>query len=314
MLDIKRVGKLMLAGLMTLTITGCSNGSAASDSMMDSIKESKTLKIGISQDILGFGVENTATGEFEGIEADLSELIADDLAKKLDIDDVEVKYTKVNSKTRTTMLDEGSVDAVICAFTITPERAESWNFSSYYFNDAVSVLVKDGVFAKGVESFPDVAKQRGSTIKIGVGLGSTSAQALREYIEEKFGYTKEEQKEFLDIQDFNSADEIMIALNSGAVDGYSVDYSVLHSYQEQNEGLVILSDTNGDSFSPQPLGIATRYKTNEDLEFTKFMQDEMRKFWEDGTINKILEDNGFKAQEAPIDLDKEYGPYHHGEE
>ena len=310
MFDYKKVAKFAVAGLMALTITGCGSSSASSKSVMDSIKDSKTLSIGISQDVLGFATENTSTHKFEGLEVDISELLASDLSDKLGVD-VKTKYTKVNGKTRTTMLDEGSIDAVICAFTITEERAQSWNFSSAYFNDAVSVLVKDGVFKEGVASFEDVAKERGSTIKIGVGLGTTSGDALQDYIEEKFGVAKADQSKFVEIKQFNSGDEAVIALNTGAVDGYCCDYSVVHNYMVKNDGLVILSDTNNDSFSPQPLGIATRYKTNEDLEWTKYIQDEIRKFWNEGKISEILEKNGFKAQETPTDLDEEYGPYHH---
>lgn len=307
---IKGVSKLLLAGIMALTITGCGSSSSKDEKVLDKIKESKTLKIGVSQDILGFCTENTKTHEYEGLEVDLSELIAKDLSEKLN-EDIEVKYTKVNGKTRTAMLDEGSIDAVICAFTITKERAQSWNLSSAYFNDAVSILVKDKIFAEGVASFEEVAKKRDNTIKIGVGLGTTSGDALQAYIEEKFGIAKDEQSKFVEIKQFNSGDEVVIALNSGAVDGYCCDYSVIHNYMEKNPGLAILADTNNDSFSPQPLGIATRYKTNEDLEWTKYIQDEIRKFWNAGKIAEILEKNGFKAQETPTDLDEEYGPYHH---
>ncbi len=39
------------------------------------------------------------------------------------------------------MLDNGSVDAVIATFTITPERKRIYNFSEPYYQDAIGLLV-----------------------------------------------------------------------------------------------------------------------------------------------------------------------------
>lgn len=313
MLEKKKILKLAVASLTVLSLVGCSSGGGSSaDSVLDKIAEDKEFTVGISSDHILFALEDTATKEIKGYEVDIANRIAKDIEELKGVSGIKVKLTKVNSKTRTTLLDEGSIDAIIAAMTITEERAKSWNFSSSYFNDSVSILAKTGEFPEGVKGFKDYASKEDRKINIGVALGTTSKDALREYMKDKIGMSDSEIDDTVDFKEFNTGDEIIIALNSGTVDGYCIDYTGLMRYQQESNGaLEILGETAGDLFAPQPLGIATRYKNNEDTEWTKFIQSEIKTMWEDGTIQELLEKYNCPAQEAPTDLGEEYGPYHH---
>lgn len=310
MIKLNKFIKLVAAMTMALSLVGCggSQSSSSSQSVLDAIAESGELKVGISQDKLGFALENTETKQLEGLEVMISEEIAKDIAELKNVDEVKVTYTKTNAKTRTSMLDEGSIDMAVSSITITQERAKSWNFSSYYFNDEVSVMAKKDVYKEGVKSFKDAG-----SVDIGVILGTTSKDALIDYMTNELGMT--DYADYVNFKEFNTNDEVLIALDSGAIDGYCIDYTQLFAYK--TDAYEILGEEFGDFFCPQPLGIATRYKTavdGEDEEFTKFIQDEIRDFWESGKMDKWFEECGYQKQDAPTDLDLEFGPYHHGEE
>ena len=81
-----------------------------------------TFRVGVKQDVYGFGYYDEATGEFSGMEIELGEKLAEALGYD------EVEYTAVTAATRGQMLDNDELDCVIATFTIKPERKESWDF------------------------------------------------------------------------------------------------------------------------------------------------------------------------------------------
>ena len=60
---------------------------------------------------------------------------------------------------------------VIATFTITPDRKNTWNFSTPYYTDAVSLLVKKN---SGIKTYSDLTDKL-----IGVAEGATSKDALK---------------------------------------------------------------------------------------------------------------------------------------
>ena len=84
----------------------------------------ETFRVGVKQDVYGFGYLDETTGEYEGMEIDLGAMIAEALG----YDDVE--YTTVTAATRGQMLDNDELDCVIATFTIKEERKLSWDFST----------------------------------------------------------------------------------------------------------------------------------------------------------------------------------------
>ena len=121
------------------------------------------LRVGVKNAVVGFGFQDTLTGEYSGLEISLAEKIAESLG-------VDVEFTAVTAATRTELLDSGDIDCVLATFTITDERKQSWDFSTPYFTDYVTVLVED---KSGISSLADLVDK-----KVGVSSGSTSAKAL----------------------------------------------------------------------------------------------------------------------------------------
>ena len=66
---------------------------------------------------------------------------------------VDVEFTTVTAATRGELLDSGDIDCVLATFTITEERRKSWDFSTPYYTDYVSVLAED---SSGIKELADL--------------------------------------------------------------------------------------------------------------------------------------------------------------
>lgn len=207
---------------------------------LKTIKDKGVLNVGVKSDVPNFSLQNTATGEYEGFEDDLAYEIAGDIfgcsaddarSKKL------VKFQGVTAKTRGPLLENGELDLVIATFTITPERKETYNFSTPYYTDAVGLLVnKDS----GIKSITDLNGKI-----IGVAQSSTTKDGFTAYVKDK-GLDVTPQ-----FQEFDGYPALAQALATRQIDCFSVDRAILSGYvNDSNEILP-------DRFSEQEYGVAS---------------------------------------------------------
>ena len=298
---------LLLAGIMTLaTISGCGGStpetlsstpaestvteSSVSDTEGSTAAETKetdpdvqaiidrgVLRVGVKNAVPGFGLQDTLTGEYTGLEIDLARKIADYLG-------VDIEFTAVTAATRTELLDSGDIDCVLATFTITDERKESWDFTTPYYTDAVTVLVED---ASGIKSLSDLKDKT-----VGVSSGSTSAKALvkamieagvldsAEFDEETFdAATWTNGVSFRQYEDYPA---ISTALSAGEVDAFCVDKSILAIYKTDGRSYI------DDRFSPQDYGIATKKGSG----FSAVCEDLVTTWLADGTIDALISEYG----------------------
>lgn len=227
---------------------------------VQAIADSGKLRVGVKADVPNFGLQDAATGEFEGMEIDLAYA----LAERMGLSEDDVTFEAVTAKTRGPLLDNGQIDVVIATFTIKPERLEQWNFTNPYYQDEVGLLVKKDA---GIESLADLD---GKTV--GVAQGATSKDAVLAEAT-KLGIT-------VNFLEFATYPEINAALESGRVDAFSVDKSILSGYVTEDS--VILED----GFSPQDYGIASKLGTDELRDFINDMLAEME---ENGEMDALLE-------------------------
>lgn len=216
-----------------------STGDVSAD--VQKIIDAGVLKVGSKVDVPKFGLQNTATGEMEGLEVDLAYEIAGKIfgctaeeakEKKL------VAFQGVTAKTRGPLIDNGEVDMVIATYTITPERKETWNFSSPYYTDAVGLMVlKDS----GINSIEDLDGK-----VIAVSQGSTTKDGFKKYVEEK-GYNVNPE-----FEEFDGYPSMAAALAAKNVDVFSVDRAILAGYNDDTT--IILEDR----FAEQEYGVATK--------------------------------------------------------
>ena len=231
-----------------------------------------TFRVGVKQDVYGFGYLDETTGVYEGMEIDLGAMIAEALG----YDDVE--YTTVTAATRGQMLDNDELDCVIATFTIKPERKESWDFSTPYYTDAVTVLVEN---ASGIA---DLAGLAGKTV--GVSTGSTSAKALATAMADAgviaaFDADKFEIATFdggVKFKEFDDYPAISLALDAGDVDAFCVDKSILANYKTDDRSFI------ADSFAPQDYGVATK----KGAELSAKVEELITGWLADGTIAELI--------------------------
>lgn len=223
------------------------------------IADTGKLRVGVKADVPNFGLQDAATMEFSGMEIDLAKKLAERMG--LSADDVE--FEAVTAKTRGPLLDNGQLDVVIATFTIKPERLEQWNFSNPYYQDQVGLLVKKSA---GIEKLADLDGK-----VIGVAQGATSKDAVQVEAD-KLGIK-------VSFLEFATYPEINAALESGRVDAFSVDKSILTGYLTDDS--VILDE----GFSPQDYGVASK-KGTDDL--TTFINDMLAEMVENGEMDELL--------------------------
>ena len=235
------------------------------------------LRVGVKNAVLGFGFQDELTGEYSGMEISLAQKIAEYLG-------VDVEFTAVTAATRTELLDSGDIDCVLATFTITEERKKSWDFTTPYYTDYVTVLVED---ASGIKTLADLKDK-----KVGVSSGSTSAKALVKAMIEAgvlsgdgFDADSFDPATWTDGVSFAQYDDyptISTALSAGEVDAFCVDKSILAVYHTDGRSYI------DDKFSPQEYGIAT----TKDSGMSELCETLITGWLADGTIDALIAENG----------------------
>lgn len=235
------------------------------------------LRVGVKNAVVGFGFQDTLTGEYSGLEISLAQKIAEYLG-------VDVEYTPVTAATRTELLDAGDIDCVLATFTITDERKQSWDFTTPYFTDYVTVLVEN---ASGISTLADLVDK-----KVGVSSGSTSAKSLVKALvdaglisadsfnEETFDpaiWT-----EGVTFQQYDDYPAISTALSAGEVDAFCVDKSILSIYCTDTRSYI------DSKFSPQDYGVATTKGSG----LSPIVEELITGWLADGTIDNLIAENG----------------------
>ncbi len=235
------------------------------------------LKVGVKNAVQGFSFQDTLTGEYKGLEDSLAEMIAEYLG-------VDIEFTTVTAATRGELLDSGDIDAVLATFTITDERKKTWDFSTPYYTDYVSVLVEDSTGIKELADLKDKV--------VGVSSGSTSARALTKAMIDAGvidgagfdadSFNADTWKDGISFRQYDDYPAISTALSAGEIDGFCVDKSILAIYKTDGRSYI------DAEFAPQEYGIATK----KGSDFSTVCDDLVQGWLADGTIDQLIKDNG----------------------
>ena len=244
---------------------------------MQAIVDRGVLRVGVKNAVVGFGYQDTLTGEYSGMEIDIARKLAETLG-------VDVEFTTVTAATRTELLDSGDIDCVLATFTITEERRQNWDFSTPYYTDYVTVLVED---ASGIATLADLMGK-----KIGVSSGSTSARSVVEAmiaagLLDGTGYDKSTfdpatWTEGVSFQQYDDYPTISTALSAGEIDAFSVDKSILAIYKTAGRSFI------DAQFAPQEYGVATVKGSG----FSAWVEKLITAWLADGTIAGLMRANG----------------------
>lgn len=246
---------------------------------VQAIVDRGVLRVGVKNAVLGFGYQDELTGEYEGMEIELAKKIADYLG-------VDVEFTAVTAATRTELLDSGDIDCVLATFTITDERKKSWDFTTPYYTDYVTVLVQN---SSGITGLADLVDK-----KVGVSSGSTSAKSLtKAMVEGGFIDGSAFDADTFDaatwttgvsFQQYDDYPTISTALSAGEVDAFCVDKSILAVYNTDDRSYI------EDKFAPQDYGIAT----TKDSGMSTLCEELVTGWLADGTIEALIAEFGIE--------------------
>lgn len=242
---------------------------------IQAIVDRGVLNVGVKNAVIGFGFQDTITGEYSGMEIDLATKIAESLG-------VDVEFTAVTAATRGELLDSGDLDCVLATFTITDERRNSWDFSTPYYTDHVTVLVEN---SSNIKSLKDLEGK-----VVGVSSGSTSARSLVSAMIDAGvikgeGFSKDTfdaatWKEGVSFQQYDDYPTISTALSANEVQAFCVDKSILAVYNTDSRSYI------EEEFAPQEYGVATK----KDSAFSAYVDELVSGWIADGTVDALIKE------------------------
>ena len=155
----------------------------------------------------------TDAGEFEGIDIETAQAIADKLGLELQIDDMDFDAALLS-------VQQGKADIVMAGVTVTDERKAVMDFSDSYATGIQSIIVPEG---SDIASPDDLAGK-----KIGTQRGTTGYI----YCSDDFGDDS--------VVAYDDGLTAVQALNNGQVDAVVIDNAPAKEFVAANPGLKVL--------------------------------------------------------------------------
>ena len=252
----RRVCWLLLFALASGLGAGC----GAPVSTYDRVLARGELVVGVKDDSPPFGVRDAKDGSYWGFDVDLAAKIAEKLG-------VPVRYVPVRSATRIGLLNDGTVDLLAAAMTITRERERLVDFSLPYFATEQAFLVPQ---AAAIAGYADLARKKVAAVS-----GTTSLDNLKEV---------QPDAELVAFDDYPRA---LAALKAGQVDALTTDFVLLSGINTEEQ-----SRSGKDEFKivgrfgSEPYGLALR---ENDSKFRDAVNTILQELWDRGTLQGLIE-------------------------
>lgn len=270
----KKILAVTLIAAMAIGMSACggkkqdaqtsSTSGASASSDVEYIKKKGTLVVGIT-DFAPMDYKNDK-GEWIGFDADLAKKVGEDLG-------VKVEFTEIDWDNKILELENKSVDVVWNGMTLTDEVKNSMNCTKPYLNNAQVVVVKK---AKA-DQYKDVDSMK--NLSFAVEAGSAGEAAAKEAGFE-YNSMQAQSDAVLEVESGTSDAAIIDLLMAGAMLGEGTSYSDL---------------THTLELTKEEYGIGCRKMSD----LTDFINEELAKFYQDGTTKQIAEQYG--VQDAVIE-------------
>ena len=197
----------------------------------------------------------TDAGEFEGIDIEAAQAIADKLGLELQIDDMEFDAALLS-------VQQGKADITMAGITVTDERKAVMAFSDSYATGIQSIIVPEG---SDIASPDDLAGK-----KIGTQRGTTGYI----YCTDDFGEDA--------VVAYDSGLTAVQALNNGQVDAVVIDNAPAKEYVAANPGLKVLET----SYAEEDYAIGMNKDNTALVEAVNAALEELKA---DGTLQAIVD-------------------------
>jgi ABC-type amino acid transport substrate-binding protein len=214
------------------------------------IKESGKFRRGGTDTANLYSLKDPATGKIIGFDAGISLLLA-----RYILGEEKEEFSQVTVDTRESLIENGSVDAVVATYSITPEREKKVDFGGPYLESPSAILVKKGT--KGISSVKDLAGKKVATQSSSTGVSTLEKEAPE-----------------ADVQTFDDNPKCLAALQQGRVDAYVIDQSILQAAAAANPSELELVGEPFGSADPYGIGVAKDSKAKEFVdEFLRTIED-----------------------------------------
>ena len=197
----------------------------------------------------------TDAGEFEGIDIETAQAIADKLGLELQIDDMDFDAALLS-------VQQGKADIVMAGVTVTDERKAVMDFSDSYATGIQSIIVPEG---SDIASPDDLTGK-----KIGTQRGTTGYI----YCTDDFGEDA--------VVAYDSGLTAVQALNNGQVDAVVIDNAPAKEYVAANPGLKVLET----SYAEEDYAIGMNKDNTALVEAVNAALEELKA---DGTLQSIVD-------------------------
>ena len=269
---IKNVIVTGLISIMAVGLAGCRNSVTKKEDtgVLDSIKESGKLVVGLSADYAPYEFHIIENGQDKivGFDVSLAKEIADEL-------DVELEIKEMDFDALITALPAGKVDMVISGMNPTEKRKKAVDFSDIYYTANHGILVR----AEDADKYTNFSDLDG--LKVGAQLGSTQAELASTLIKDA------------NLQLLSNVNNLILELKSGKVDAVVMEVGVAQMAVKNNPELAVGKPVYEETDSGNAIAIA---KGNEDL--VKIVNGVISRITEDGTMNKYIEEATILSSEA----------------
>ena len=246
---------------------------------MAAIQSKGKIVVGTKFDQPGFGLKNPTSGEVEGFDVEIAELMAMGIfgGDEEDVSD-KIEFVEAVSKNREPYIQDGRVDIVVATYTINDTRKEVVDFAGPYFVAEQDIMVKkDDTTIKGVE---DLNGKKVCTVK-----GSTSEKNLRAKAPRA------------SVTLFDAYSQCAEALTDGRVVAVTTDNTILAGLVSASQDAFKLVK---NPFSDEPYGIGL--KKGDDA-FRDFLNDRLEEIFDNGEWAEAFEETlgkiGLETPEAP---------------
>lgn len=255
------IQRLALALLLVAGLAACGSHSEAADavdseSILDTVTSSGTIRIGVRNDNPPMSFIND-DGEWVGFDLELAQAVADELG-------LEAELVPVDGTTRISFLASGQVDMSVASMNHTRSRDEAIDFSITYFWDNQSFLVRTDSYASIDELFGQ---------KVAANAGSSVIDSWNTYVADAGGDAST-------IVEFDDKLAAMQALRDGAVEGYSEDNITLLALAAGDPSLTLLPGGH----NPVQFGIGV---PENDSKWRDAVNLALQAVWQDGSYDQL---------------------------
>ena len=238
------------------------------DHSLARIRTRGRLVVGIDQSTNLFSFRDPTTGTFAGFGVDIARQVAADLLG----DPSKIEFRLLTFDDYIDAVQQGQVDIVTRATTITCERARHVAFSTVYFEGNQRLLVTKG---SGITGPADLAGKRVCSVT-----GTTSLATVQRVLPTATVLAVPNQ------------DDCLVSIQQGWVDAVSTDDSILAGMAAQDPNLEIV----GPDLEPEPYGIVMN---RNDPDLVRFINGTLERIRADGTWMRLY-DHWYSAVMGPV--------------